>query len=87
MLSSQDRQSIGLRKSQEAFRIYGLGVLPNFPSKETHYEVLVKFLEKCLFTSILVKINKLNNYIYFFTYAKKGFYEVYRGVNIWHAFS
>ena len=51
----------------------GLGVLPKIPPKETYYEVLVKFLEKYLFTSILVKINKLNNYIYFFTYAKKGF--------------
>ena len=45
MLSSQDRQSIGLREGHEAFRIYGLGVLPKFPPKETYHEVLVKFLE------------------------------------------
>ena len=33
-LALGDRQSIGLRESQEAFRIYGLGVLPNFHQKK-----------------------------------------------------
>ena len=29
-LALGDRQSIGLRESQEPFRVYGLGVLPKF---------------------------------------------------------